>query len=153
MSDVTMHSSQQQAAEQISHVARFNATLKQAKKSMTEPRRLIFTHLLQGPASIAEMAESLAESVDRTSVYRTIELFDRLGIVNRVWHGFKDQVELSEVFIPHHHHAVCERCGTAIDIISNDLEALLSKVAKSQGFLMVEHSVEITGYCARCQMR
>ena len=154
MNDVTTQSHQQaEEVSQVALVARFNNSLKQAKKSLTEPRRLVFAHLFQGPSSIAEMAEALGESVDRTSVYRTIELFEKLGFVNKVWHGFKQQYELSEIFLPHHHHAVCQRCGSAIDVISTDLESLLSKLAKDQGFLTVEHSVELTGYCARCQTK
>lgn len=130
--------------------ARLKETLKKSRYSLTEPRRVIFEALLAGPVSHARLADSVGERMDRATVYRTLDLYERLGVVNRIWHGFKSHVELSEIFLPHHHHAVCQRCGRATDIVSPELEQLLTKIARQNNFLAVEHSVEVSGYCKDC---
>jgi Fur family transcriptional regulator, ferric uptake regulator len=135
-----------------SGIVKIKATLKAAHASATQGRIAVFTHLASGgPKSVGELAHSLRKEVDRATVYRTIELFERLGIVNRIWHGFKHQIELSEVFTPHHHHAQCQQCGRTIDISSPELEAALTTLAKKHRFLTLNHSVELTGYCSNCQ--
>lgn len=131
---------------------KLKAALKEARFSTTAPRLDVFNQLAKtGPLSVSHLAEQLAPQVDRATVYRTVELYEKLGIVNRVWHGFKHQVELSEIFTPHHHHARCQHCGETIDIASPALESALSQLAKEHGFLTVNHSVELLGYCQKCQ--
>lgn len=129
---------------------RFENTLRAAKYSHTAPRRVVFEALLSGPATPARLSESLSSKVDKASVYRTVQLFEQLGIVNRVWQGFKSHIELSEIFLPHHHHAVCQRCGAVADIASPELEQVLARLARQHGFLTVDHSVELSGYCGEC---
>jgi Fur family transcriptional regulator, ferric uptake regulator len=127
-------------------------TLKQAKFSATQSRLAVFHNLVEhGPMSVGTLATQMRRDVDRATVYRTIELFEKLGIVNRIWHGFKHQVELSEIFTPHHHHALCQNCGKTIDIASPELENALTTLAKKHGFLSLNHSVELAGYCSACQ--
>lgn len=133
---------------------RFKEVLKSSGNSLTAPRQTIFTLLTQeGPLTTAQIAHKCAPDVDRATAYRTIELFERLGIVNRIWHGFKSSIELSEIFTPHHHHATCEHCGTHIDIASPELERILAQTAKQHNFLAVSHMLELTGYCQACQVR
>jgi Fur family ferric uptake transcriptional regulator len=135
-----------------SSAAKLKTTLKAAKYSATKPRVAVFSQLAtHGPLSVGTLAQQLARNVDRATVYRTVELFEKLGIVNRIWHGFKHQVELSEIFTPHHHHAMCQNCGQTIDIASPELESTLAKLTKSHHFLALSHSVELLGYCQKCQ--
>lgn len=131
---------------------KLHAALKEARYSATKPRLAVFNYLAHhGPHSVGLLAQKLERQVDRATTYRTIELFEQLGIVNRIWHGFKHQVELSEIFTPHHHHALCQNCGQTVDIASPELESTLAKLARSHGFLAVSHSVELVGYCQNCQ--
>jgi Fe2+ or Zn2+ uptake regulation protein len=133
---------------------RLYATLKSSGYSVTHPRKQVFEELLtSGPATTATLSQKCAETLDRATVYRTIALFERLGIVNRMWHGFKSQLELSEIFTPHHHHAVCQSCGKTIDLVSSDLENTISKISREHGFLALGHVIELTGYCRFCQQQ
>ena len=135
-------------------IERFKEVLKSSGNSFTAPRQTIFTLLAQdGPLTTAQIATKCAPAIDRATAYRTIELFERLGIVNRIWHGFKSSIELSEIFTPHHHHATCEHCGTHIDITSPELEHTLATIAKQHNFLAIGHMLEISGYCQACQLR
>ena len=133
-------------------VLKVKQTLKEAKSSATKSRLAVFNYLAaHGPCSTGTLANQLRKDVDRATVYRTVELYEKLGIVNRIWHGFKNQIELSEIFTPHHHHAVCQQCGKTIDIASPELESALAGLARKHQFLTLNHSVELSGYCSDCQ--
>lgn len=135
-------------------IDRFQEILKNSGNSYTLPRRTVFEQLQRtGPTTITHLAKACMPTIDRATTYRTVTLFERLGVVNRIWHGFKSQIELSEIFTPHHHHASCQHCGVSIDIVDPDLEKLLSKIARERNFLALSHVIELTGYCQNCQLR
>jgi Fur family transcriptional regulator, ferric uptake regulator len=133
---------------------RFKETLRNANCSYTKPRKVAFEALAKyGPMTTAELAKSCGPAIDRATTYRTVELFERLGIINRIWHGFKSQIELSEIFTPHHHHAVCQQCGANVVIVNPELEKLLAQITKRHHFLAISHVIELSGYCKKCQRR
>ena len=133
---------------------RFKEVLKDSGNNYTLPRQTVFEQLLrEGPTTSTHLARACAPTIDRATTYRTIGLFERLGVVNRIWHGFKSQIELSEIFTPHHHHAGCQHCGASIDIVNPELEKLLSRIAREHNFLALGHVIELTGYCEKCQLK
>lgn len=119
--------------------------------SVTKPRVDIFKFLLKAsePIAITELSAGL-KTVDRVSVYRTVELFEKIGIVQRVWSGFKSKIELSEIFSPHHHHFTCLKCAKTFSIHSNEIEKELEILEHTNGFKLTHHSIELSGYCKRC---
>jgi Fur family ferric uptake transcriptional regulator len=135
-------------------IDRFKEVLKDSGNSYTLPRKTVFEQLLkEGPTTSTQLARACAPTIDRATAYRTIALFEHLGIVNRIWHGFKSQIELSEIFTPHHHHASCQHCGASIDLVDPELEKMLNKVARERHFLALGHVIELTGYCEKCQLK
>lgn len=120
--------------------------------SFTAPRKAVFAALRQaGPITPAALIELLADTIDRASVYRTIRLFEALGIIHRLQAGWKYRLELSDRFMPHHHHLYCISCGTYTEIPANNrLEEQVDALASMQGFQPTEHQIEIRGNCARC---
>lgn len=50
----------------------------------------------------------------------------------------------------HHHHLVCRRCGTTVEVEGRAVERWADRVAAANGFLDVEHTVEVFGTCGRC---
>jgi Fur family ferric uptake transcriptional regulator len=126
--------------------------LKENGYSLTLPRQIVFKVIANNtPLFTSELISHSSDQIDRASVYRTIELFTRLGIINRVNVGWKHKLELSEKFIGHHHHLQCTSCGKVIDMPENaELESKLTKIARSQNFLIRSHQVEIFGICPEC---
>jgi Fur family transcriptional regulator, ferric uptake regulator len=87
-------------------------------------------------------------------LYRTLALFERLGLVHRMYIGWKYKVELSDVFTHHHHHISCLKCGKIVAITEDEkIEQLISAVARSHGFTLQGHQLEVTGYCSLCSGR
>lgn len=125
--------------------------LREAGYSVTEPRVAVFECLraIAEPISTTELAKTIS-TIDRVSVYRTVELFEKIGIIHRVWTGFKSKVELSDAFSPHHHHFTCLKCGKTVGLKSDKLEEALHEFEAQHGFNLTHHSVELSGYCSSC---
>jgi Fur family transcriptional regulator, ferric uptake regulator len=133
----------------------FKKILKDNNFSSTAARSLIFD-LLAGasePQSMHQLIEGSKGKVDRVSVYRTIELFERLGIVQRLHIGWKYKLELSEMFLDHHHHMTCLGCGCVVPIKDETaLEETIERLGKANNFVLKSHQLEIQGYCKTCQV-
>jgi Fur family ferric uptake transcriptional regulator len=119
---------------------------------LTDAREATFKLLISSePQSIREILANAKGSVDRVSVYRNIELFEKLGIVHRIYVGWKYKLELSDEFIAHHHHLSCLSCGKVIDIEDEiHIDEFIQEVAKKFGFKPRRHQFEIDGYCKDC---
>lgn len=118
---------------------------------LTSARKEIFRLLYRSetPVSIAAIAKDLS-GIDRVSVYRTIELFQNLGIVNPVPLGWKQRYELTSPFKAHHHHLSCIKCGKLLDVHSKKFEQLVANVAREHNFTAQDHTFEIKGFCSDC---
>ncbi len=90
-------------------------------------------------------------NVDKTSVYRAIQLFQKLDLVTTTSDGWRNYYELAAEFRPHHHHLICMSCGRVVDINSPALEKLVLSIAKANDFAATSHSFEIFGLCPECQ--
>jgi Fur family ferric uptake transcriptional regulator len=127
-------------------------TLKNHHKSVTASRRIVFETLHgQEPLSMQALVTRCKNKVNRASIYRTIALFERLGIVQRLQIGWKYKLELSSDFNYHHHHLTCARCGIILALPEDkQLESRLQHLAKNLKFYPQDHQIEIRGLCAAC---
>lgn len=120
--------------------------------SVTRQRLQVFDSLFsQEPMTIHQIVAKLHGTVDRASVYRTIDLFEKLGIAQRINIGWKYKIELSDKFSDHHHHLTCTICGKVIPINAEELEGFINRIAGSENFLAANHQIEIQGICSTCQ--
>ena len=122
------------------------------KLRLTEPRRDVFRILeaRDQPLTLGEIIKS-SQFAERTSVYRTLQLFTKLGIVDLVQVGWKQRYELADPFKPHHHHLVCVKCGELVDLDSSKLEKLVNKLAGAHNYTLTAHHVELQGICNKCR--
>lgn len=137
----------------VANTTIFASILKGNGHSMTTARRAVFETLSQHESmTMNELAKALDNVCDRASVYRTIELFEELNIVQRVPIGWKYKLELSNIFRGHHHHAVCLKCERVMEFNETpEIETALAGLAANLDFKISEHSLELQGYCARCR--
>ena len=129
----------------------FAQLLKQQGQSVTQARLRVFEQLLgQEPQSMHELV-ARCQGIDRASVYRAVELFERLGIVQRLHTGWKYKLELTDKFAAHHHHLTCQNCGLSLAINEQELEGFIDKLATARAFQPTAHQIEIQGLCNACQ--
>ncbi len=128
------------------------SALKTAGYSTTAPRQLVFDLLLeQEPQSMHQLVERAEGRIDRASVYRTVKLFEQLGIVQRIYIGWKYKLELTDRFSHHHHHLSCLNCGRVIPIEDDpSVDTFIARAAQQYGFIAEQHQFEISGYCQNC---
>lgn len=122
--------------------------LKKAGVRFTRPRRIVLDVLRHAkqPLSMKEMHKRIGKKADLASVYRTINLFQELGIVREVPLGEGYQrYELTEEG-RHHHYVLCTVCGKLENI---DL-CLLERVENMTNYKILSHSMEFQGICDNC---
>jgi len=123
--------------------------------SLTRPRRVVFDLLFnQKPVDMGGLIKMAEDKIDRATVYRTVELFEKLGIVHRLNIGWKYKLELSDAFQAHHHHFYCTNCGKTYTLPPNTmLETMIDSVAKKSDFHPRGHQLEIYGLCKNCALK
>lgn len=119
---------------------------------LTEPRREVYSILneKEQPLTMGELLK-LSRISERTSVYRTLELFEKYGIVEALHLKGKIRYELAEPFKPHHHHLVCTSCGELIPLDNSKLEKLIRHLGDEHHYTLTAHHVELQGLCRQCQ--
>lgn len=83
------------------------------------------------------------KTLDKVSVYRTLELFSELDIIHPI--ALNDQRQYYELHEKkHHHHIVCEGCNMTACI-----DCPVKKV-QNKNFSSIHHSFIMTGVCNAC---
>ena len=121
--------------------------------SITRARIFVFNLLLdKEPQTIAQLVNAAKNQVNRASLYRIVELFEQLRIVQRVYIGWKYKLELTDMFQQHHHHITCQNCEKIIPITEDkEVESMITQLAEAHGVRPTGHLLEIQGVCGNCQ--
>ena len=128
--------------------------LVQAGLRYTDDRAAVFSVLQRSRAPLAasDIAKNrLARNVDKVTVYRTLETFQKAGLARRTdLQRGRAYFELAANGADHH-HLVCVRCEKITDIEGCDYQTLKSKALRRSGFAAVTgHSLELFGVCGPC---
>ncbi|MCB1030481.1 MAG: transcriptional repressor [Acidimicrobiales bacterium] len=124
----------------------------------TSGRRTLVETLV-GATRPLTAAEVVTESdLSQSSAYRNLSVLEGAGVVHRV-SGTDEfaRFELAEDLTDHHHHhLICESCGvvrdfTVPDALEESVDALASQVARSAGFEVRDHRLDLFGHCADCR--
>lgn len=119
--------------------------------SRSAGRIAVFDYLLSnGGVSPQKLASELNNKLDRASLYRTLNLFRKLGMIDELGYGSNRTIELSDRYAPHHHHLRCRLCGTVSNIDDIDLEKTLKVLARTNNFVLENHVIELAGRCKVC---
>jgi Fur family ferric uptake transcriptional regulator len=51
----------------------------------------------------------------------------------------------------HHHHLVCESCGSVQEVEAAQVEAWVKTVARRSGFVVTGHTADVYGVCRDCR--
>ncbi len=87
-------------------------------------------------------------STNKTTVYRTLELLSALGMVAVTDLG-GGKMEYELVGDPHH-HLICSRCGTQIEVDDHFLEPLRRSLLQHYGFAANLDHFAMFGLCPEC---
>ena len=87
--------------------------------------------------------------VNISTVYRTLELLKRLGLVTETDLG-GGRVRYHPADKGHHHHLVCQECGKIINLDESVLSSLKSILLREYKFSADLRHLAIFGRCAKC---
>jgi Fur family ferric uptake transcriptional regulator len=91
--------------------------------------------------------------ISRATVYRTLELLVKSGLVRRVHLG-EDHYHYEHVTgDSHHDHLICTTCGAVIEFNDEQLERRQVEICEKKKFTPTFHNLQILGLCDACTRR
>ena len=136
----------------------FRAYLREHNLPITAQRVAIADVLLASGRhlSVEEVAEELDARrlrVGTATVYRTLELLVRSGLVveRDFGEGFRRYEPARDA--PHHEHLICTRCGAVREFRDERLERMTTLLAEAHGYVRQRHRLVIHGICDDCRQR
>jgi Fur family ferric uptake transcriptional regulator len=120
------------------------------------PQRIMILSAIeksQGHISAEEIYAQVAArypQVNISTVYRTLELLKRLGLVTETDLG-DGRLRYHPADKGHHHHLVCSECGDVIDLDESVLARLGDVLLHRYGFHADLKHMAIFGLCEKCR--
>ena len=127
------------------------AVLEDGGYRITAPRRSVIAAL--GRKDEGFTAEELCDEltdVGRATVYRTIKLLQKAGVICKL--AMPDGApKYSLARIEHHHHTVCVKCSAVGEFRHATIERLLRAVGREISGEIVGHRLEVFTVCGVCE--
>ena len=139
-------------------IDRFAIFLQQAGQKLTSERaalvREIFsTHYHFEADELLFKMKGKNVKISRATVYRTLELLVKSGMVRRVHLG-EDHYHYEHVTgNSHHDHLICTTCGSVIEFHDPEIEQRQREVCARKHFTPTFHNLQILGVCDSCMRK
>ena len=102
--------------------------------------------------AIADDLRERGSSVGLASIYRALDLLDRLGLVQRFDVGEGGaRYEPAHPGGEHHHHIVCDSCGKVEPFEDDALERAITHLSGKTDFAVAAHDITLHGECPDCR--
>ena len=139
-------------------ITRFEQFLKTQGQKLTSERsslvREIFSihYHFEADELLFKMKEKNVK-ISRATVYRTLELLVKSGLVRRVHLG-EDHYHYEHVTgNSHHDHLICTTCGSVIEFHDEVLEKRQIEICEKKRFTPTFHNLQILGVCDKCRRK
>jgi Fe2+ or Zn2+ uptake regulation protein len=125
--------------------------LRRSGARITTARRALVTALVEADDHVT--ADDLAATVHaahpdvhRSTIYRSLDALEHLGVVDHVHLGHGRAVyHLTD---RPHHHLVCEECGRVVEVPDALFEELSTTLLRDYGFAIRPRHFAVLGRCA-----
>ena len=135
------------------HSAALRRTLHERGLRMTPQRQLVLDAVRAlghaTPEQVCARVQREAPAVNITTVYRSLDLLERLGVVRHthLGHGAPNY----SVHEHEHVHLVCHGCGAVTEVPTDAMTGLAERLAAETGFALDVTHVALSGHCRDCQ--
>lgn len=139
----------------MSALETLTAALRQAGLRLTPQRVAICRHLTESKlhptcAQIYAALKPEYPSLSLATVYNTLEVLVRLGVVNALGHAGDGAVHFDADTTPHINLA-CIACHEIVDIDAPQTAGLENEIRRTSGFQLLGARVVYYGICSACQ--
>ena len=130
------------------------AMLRERGLRLTPQRQLILEAVHElghaTPESVHHHVRERAAGVNITTVYRTLELLDELGLVNHTHlsHGSPTYHAAGQ---NQHVHLVCRSCGSIAEVDPSVMRPVTDRLRHEHGFRVDVGHVSLFGVCGNCK--
>jgi len=137
----------------------FKDYLSSQKLKFTRTRRLIFEEIFSDEEihpdayEIHRRLKNKGEKVSLATIYRTLRLFVKSGLVSEVDFGENHSHYEPEISRATHGHLVCLSCGEVKEFSNEKVQSILKKIGKESQFKTDKFSIQVFGYCQNCQKK
>lgn len=91
--------------------------------------------------------------VSRATVYNTLDVLVNCGLISKYRFGENHSRYEKAFGRPRHDHLICLGCGDIIEFVSDKLVRIQEEVCKEKNFKAQNSTLQIFGYCSKCQKR
>ncbi len=144
----------------MTQLSTYETIIMKSGSKLTKQRKQILKVIIDHPhehfsaEALYDLVKHIDDSIGIATVYRTLELFEKLGIVRNVkikndGVNYYDVVDLDEEN-HFHHHLICTNCRRIIEI-ADELESYETFIEQKYGFQVKDHDLTLYGICSDCQ--
>jgi len=135
---------------------KFFGYLKERGLKRTPEREKVFevAFEIEGHFEAEDLAYRLRKKGSRVSiatVYRTLPILVKAGLLKEVIHGEKhlhyEHIHEGEC----HDHLICMKCGKIVEFKKNSLRKIEEEICRENQFVPRKILIEIFGYCKKCR--
>jgi Fur family ferric uptake transcriptional regulator len=94
--------------------------------------------------------QSQGENIALTTVYNQVRALADAGQLDAIRSDDGETRYRRCLSGEHHHHLVCRRCGSAVEVEGPEVERWAARTGRDHGFVDVTHTVEVVGTCSEC---
>lgn len=134
-------------------VDELRAALRSVGARTTAPRVAVWhaVQQLTHHATAEELAAAVGEGADAASVYRTLALFEELGLVRSSRLAGASAAVWERAHAGEHVHLVCTACGRVEHHPGELLQELTEHVDADHGFAVAHAELTVRGSCRSCR--
>lgn len=131
------------------------ARLQENERRLTPQRKAVlqaFLELSQKHPTAEEVyrvAKNYCSSLGLATVYRTLDLFVRLGIIQKI--PSVDGIARYEIDNFSHSHFLCLKCGRTYELKEERVNLPIPQHLSASGFEILKSSLVVIGFCPSCR--
>jgi len=130
--------------------------IKQKGLKYTKQREVIFETILNCKKHLSAeeiynriLKQYPEEKIGIATVYRALTFLEEESLISSISFG-NDGKKYETNFKEHHDHLICIKCDKIIEFVNEKIETEQEKIAKENGFELLDHSMYLYGICSDC---
>lgn len=120
----------------------------------THQRQCVYAYLVaqNAPVTAEDIYLKLKDvPINLSTVYRVLEVFHKNNLIVKTQLGSEAKATYEVKRKEHRHHLVCIKCNAVTPISGCPLKTYEEKLKAETAYEIVDHKLEISGICPKCQ--